>query len=383
MIEYLHWDRSQSNYRRMRKYWNQMLLGMAFVATVLIAVVIVGDARSLAKRLESFPVWYFLPIIVLKVMNWLFSYLEWHYFLHVIGVNPVLKGPTAPAPHPDQPATIRVQDSLILWMASLPFILSPGKIAEIIKALALKNLTGTPITRSAPIIFAERLVDGIAVVLLVGASAGIASDAIFTPGDVSPSYLRGVLIGISLFMLGLIVLIQFRGIIQRIITVAGQLPIVQHLENPLRTLYDSSYDLVKLRHLMPTTVFGMGAYFTDCVGFYFMLVGLGANPSGELFVQATFILGFSIVVSAISAMPGGAGGREITIAVLLSSIVGMGGAANSAAVLMIGIFQVWFGALVGIIIAIVFRHRLFPVSLERELSALEEQHNDDPATAAV
>ncbi len=366
----------------MRKYRNQVLLGIAFMAAVLVAVIILGDARELAHHLADFPLWLFIPIIGLKLANWILRYLEWHYFLHIIDVNPVLRGETRPAPTTDEPATIRVQDSFLLWIASLPFALSPGKIAEVLKALILKNMTDTPITRSTPIIFAERLVDGIAVMLLVGVSAATAGSSIFAVDNLSAQYVRGILIVATVFMIALIITIQFRRAAYALIRYGGCLPLLGRYEDGIRTFYDSSYDLAKLRHLTPTTLFGIAAYFTDCIGFYIMLLGLGQAPSGALFAQATFILGFSVIVSAISALPGGAGGRELTIGALLKEIVGMTGAANSAAVLMIGIFQVWFGTLVGIVVALLFRQRLFPSSLENDIAAYEQQQ-DSAAPATV
>ncbi len=357
----------------MRRYRNQIVLSLAFMAVVLVLVVLLSNAHQLADKLGDFPLLLFIPIIGLKVINWILRYLEWHYFLHIIDVYPVLRGETRPAPAPDQPATIRVQDSFILWMASLPFALSPGKIAEVLKALILKSMTQTPVSRSAPIIFAERLVDGIAVVLLVGISAAVAGDSLFAAEDVSADYIRAILIGAVVFMLLLIGIIQFRSSATHLITQLGRLPLIGRLEPSIHALYESSYDLAKIRHLAPTTFFGIGAYFTDCIGFYLMLVGLGETPSGDLFVQATFILGFSVVISALSALPGGAGGREITVGALLKGVVGMGGAATGAAVLLISFFQVWIGVLVGLLVILIFRKRLFPPSLEAEIEAYHRE----------
>ncbi len=353
----------------MQKYRNQIALGLAFTVVVMIVVVVLTSANSLLKQLSSFPIWLLLPVIGLKFINWGLRYLEWHYFLHIIDVKPVMRGQTRPALGTHQPATIRVQDSLILWMASLPFSLSPGKMAEVLKALILKSMTHTPVTRSTPIIFAERLIDGIAVVLILGTTAILMPSAIFATDSLSTGYIRLVMGGITLAMMGVIAVAQFKRAAYLLIDVAGKLPIVSRFQTEIRTLYNSSYELTKLRHLFNTTIFGLGAYFSDCVGFYLILLGLGQTPSTTLFAQATFILGFSVVISAISAMPGGAGGRELTVAVLLSGMVGMEDAAVGAAVLLIGIFQIWFGVIIGIFMGLIFNRRLFPPSLKDEIAA--------------
>ena len=362
----------------MRRYINQIMVGFAFMVAVMIGVVLFSNARELADKLGDFPLWIFIPVIVLKVANWVLRYLEWHYFLHIIDVDPVFRGETKHATD-TEPATIRVSDSFILWMSSLPFSLSPGKMAEVLKALVLKSMTGTPVVRSTPIIFAERLIDGIAVVIIISASALLAPHAVFSTEDLSVASIRFVMLGTTVFMVTLIAVAQYKRASYFLLDIISRLPILRRFEQELRTLYDSSYELTKIKHLMRTTAFGLGAYLSDCVGFYLILLGLGEPTSWTLFVQATFILGFSVIISAISAMPGGAGGREITIGVMLTGIVGMAEVAAAAAVLIIGIFQVWFGAFLGIMIGLIFRQRLFPPTLLEDVQNF--QHGAETAQA--
>ena len=146
---------------------------------------------------------------------------------------------------------------------------------------------------------------------------------------------------------------------------------VRRVAGPLRTLYDSSYELLKLRHLIPTTLLGIGAYFTDCVGFYLILRGLGVDGSPLLFGQTVFILGFSVIVAALSAMPGGAGGRELTIGAMLTGMVGLSKGDAGTATFLISIFQVWLGVLLGLVVLALARHVLFPPALRAELAAYE------------
>ncbi|KXK03206.1 MAG: hypothetical protein UZ04_CHB001001606 [Chlorobi bacterium OLB4] len=43
---------------------------------------------------------------------------------------------------------------------------TPGKLGEILKSYLIKEETGTPVSKSAPIILAERLTDFISMILL-------------------------------------------------------------------------------------------------------------------------------------------------------------------------------------------------------------------------
>ncbi len=193
----------------------------------------------------------------------------------------------------------------------------------------------------------------------------------FSPDTVSPAYVRAVLVGTTLALAAGIVALQFRPVAWWLLDRIAGWPVVGRLEGSLRTLYDASYDLLKLRHLAVTVLFGLGAYFSDCVGFYLLLRGLGIEGSWTLLAQATFILGFSVIIAALSAMPGGAGGRELTVSALLSGIVGLSRADAGTATFLISIFQVWLGVLLGLVVLALARHVLFPPALRAELAAYE------------
>lgn len=353
----------------MQSYRRQVAAGLLFISLALIAVVLVTGAGTLREKLDHFPLAYFVPVLALKVLNWALRYVEWRYFLGVIGVRTTWRGPTAPATA-SAPPTLRERDSVILWLAGLTLAISPGKLAEVLKALVLRHLTGVEFSRSAPVIFMERLVDGLAVIVL--AALGLAFVAGSLPGsDLSAGYAVVVLIGTTAALIAGITLVQVRPLALAVIDRSARWPLVGRFHAAIRTLYESSYDLLKLRHLAPMTLVGMGAYFSDAAGFYLLLRGLGIPGSATLFAQAVFILGFSVIVAALSAMPGGAGGRELTVGAMLTGVVGLSRADAGTATFLISLFQVWVGVVLGLAIIALFRRTLFPSALEDELVAYE------------
>ncbi|HML21481.1 MAG TPA: lysylphosphatidylglycerol synthase transmembrane domain-containing protein [Aggregatilinea sp.] len=353
----------------MRRYQHQVLAGLLFISVVLIAVIVFTGAGTLADKLRDFPVLLLIPVFLLKVVNWALRYAEWRYFLGVIGVRTV-HGDPARAAAPDASPAIHERDSILLWLAGLTLSLSPGKLAEVLKSLVVKNLTGVPFSRTVPVVFIERLVDGLAVILLAAGSLILAAPS-FAPDTVSPATVRGVLIGTTLALLAGIAVLQIRPLADWLLDRLRGWPLVGRFHEPLRTLYDATYDLLRLRHLVITVGFGLGAYFTDCIGFTLLLRGLGVTLTWTLLAQATFILGFSVIIAALSAMPGGAGGRELTVGALLSGIVGLSKADTGTATFLISIFQVWLGVLVGLGVIVLARHILFPPALDAEIAAYE------------
>lgn len=361
--------------RNVRNYRRQFLTGLGFVLLVLIAIILFFNAGELAQQLGSFPLWLLGPMVALKFINWGFRYWEWHYFLQVLGVEISPQMTTQPSPDDDTPPRLSLRDSVVIWTAGLPVAISPGKVAEVLKSIILKNLAGVPVSRSAPVVFAERLVDGLAVILLAAVSGLLISDSLLQAEAVSTGYVQGVLGLTILALLALMVAIQWRPAASWLLKHWGRLPVVWRLQDALRAFYNSSYDLIKGRHMLPTIGMGLIGYLCDGVIFYLVLIGLGQPPSWTLLGQSIFILGFSVIVAALSAMPGGAGGRELTVGVLLTALVGMPRAAIGAAVLMVGFFQIWFGTLLGLILIFIFRRTLFAPGLSNE----DEQTYPDPA----
>lgn len=347
----------------MRNYRNQVLAGLLFISLALVAVVALTGADDLAGKLKDFPLWLLVPVFLLKWFNWALRYSEWRYFLGVIGVRTVWHAPTGPN-------VINERDSALLWLAGMSLSISPGKLAEVLKALVLKNLTGTEISRSVPVVFMERLVDGLAVIFLAVISMIAVAGSLDT-GDLSATYVRAVLFGTTAALIGGILLVQYRPLALWVLDRMQGWPGIRRIHTSLRTLYESSYDLLKLRVLAPTILLGMGGYFSDCIGFYVLLRGLGLESSWMLFGQAVFILSFSVIIAALSAMPGGAGGRELTIGAMLTGMVGLTKTTAGTATFLISIFQIWVGVLVGLLVVALFRRILFPPSLAREIAAYE------------
>jgi uncharacterized protein (TIRG00374 family) len=348
----------------MRNYRNQILAGLLFISVALIAVVALTGVDALAGKLETFPLWLFIPVLLLKCVNWGLRYLEWRTFLRVIGVHTVWeKTESSPVP------SIRERDSLVLWLSGLAMAVSPGKLAEMLKALILKSLSGSDFSRNAPVVFMERLVDGFAVIIL-------AVIALLTVGGslsdgVAMSTVRLVLISVAAVLIVGTAIIQYRRLSLALLAWAGRLPLLRRIETILRNLYDSTYELLRLKNLALPLLFGLGAHFSDCIGFYLLLTGLGIDGSLTLFGQAMFVVSFAVIVASLSAMPGGAGGRELTAGAILTGVIGLSKTDAGTGTFLLSILQSWLGVLLGLVIIALFRQVLFPPSLEDEISAYE------------
>jgi uncharacterized protein (TIRG00374 family) len=86
---------------------------------------------------------------------------------------------------------------------------------------------------------------------------------------------------------------------------------------------------------------------------------LGVPAGWDSLSIAVFVLAFSTVIGAVSALPGGLGAAEASIAGMLVFLIGTPKDTAAAATLLIRFATLWFAVLLGLIIWGAFRKTLF------------------------
>src|SRR5712691_3376520 len=125
-----------------------IIFSLVLALIVMTAIALYGDLPHLITAIAHFR-WAFLPIILaLTLFNYLGRFLKWQYYLKRLAVS------------------INWRKSLLIFISGLSMAITPGKVGELLKSYLLKRSTGEPISRTSPIIVAERLTDGIAMIAL-------------------------------------------------------------------------------------------------------------------------------------------------------------------------------------------------------------------------
>ena len=351
-----------------RKYRNQIFLGFIVILGIYIVLLLLldnqgklSDADGVLTKLRNFPVAYLIPVIICQSFVILFRFIEWHYYILVIGAK----------------GKISLFDSAVIHISGFTMVVSPGKAAELLKAVFLKAKTGIPIARGMPVVIAERIVDGIAVILIMAVTLVLAGDSL----DLGDYYeiSRFIIFSASALIVAGLVVIQIQALAMFFLNLIPKLPLVGRLYAPLVEFYESSKEIFKLKHVIPMSIVGVGVYVASAVGFIIILLGLGFEFSWQLFLQTTFILGVTSAVAALSFVPNGAGVAEASNTLMLTGIIGavnplMTVTVATVAAVIQGFFHKWFRVLVGLVVAIIFRKRLFDDSFEQELLAYEQEH---------
>jgi uncharacterized protein (TIRG00374 family) len=295
------------------------LLLVALLGIAVFGLVIAwGDAPAVLRALADFPPLLVAPVLLLTIWNYALRFLKWQYYLGVLGITGVPS-----------------RTSLLVFLSGFAMSLTPGKAGELTKSLFLRELAGAPIARTAPIVFAERLTDGIAMLLL--ASAGLVGFRLGVPA----------LLGVAALAVLAIVLIQAPPVAHAGLRLLARIRAAHKLAQAAEVAYDSARELLSWRRLALGVAIGTVSWGGECLALYLILLGLGATPGWSLLNQATFALASASLVGSASLLPGGLGAAEGTVAGVLELIAGQPKEVAAAATLLIRACTLWFGVALG------------------------------------
>ena len=269
--------------------------------------------------------WFLLPLLlVLSFCNYLIRFFKWDYYLKRLKIN------------------ISKKLSFKIFISGLSMSASPGKMGEVLKSLLLKEINYDPISKTAPIILAERITDFLSLTFLA-----IVIGLYF-------NYTGIIAYIVLLFFVIIIVFISNRKIAEFFIDRLSRISFLhKHVEN-IKTLYESSYLLIKPKPLFYMFLVSVFSWFFECFGFYLILINFGQDVS---ILWPTFVFALSIIVGAVSMLPGGLGVTEGSLSLLLIN----GGMAKETAVastIIIRVVTLWFAVLLGVVFLFLLRKEI-------------------------
>ena len=232
--------------------------------------------------------------------------------------------------------------SFLIFLSSFVMSVTPGKLGEILKSYLLKEENGTEVSKSMPIVFAERLTDFISIVLL-----SIIGAFVFNYG-------QAVIIIIGTFFISVTLLLGFKTPCHALINFLCKIKFIGKHKEKLLTAYDSIYIMVKPKPLIITVLISMAAWFFECIGLYIVLEVFAASTGIQVnLLVATFIYGFSTLIGAIAMLPGGLGATEASMTGLLVYLK-IPSNVSAASTIIIRVATLWFAVLVGAIAVFVY-----------------------------
>ncbi len=118
----------------------------------------------------------------------------------------------------------------------------------------------------------------------------------------------------------------------------------------LLNFYESTFILFRPRATLIAVSLGTIAWLGEGIAMYLVLLGLGVPAGLNTAAIAVFVLSFSTIVGAVSALPGGLGAAEVSIAGMLTLLLQLPTSTATAATLIIRFAPLWFGVSLGLVV---------------------------------
>jgi glycosyltransferase 2 family protein len=296
------------------RLFRSLLIAVALGAVVAVGLAAAANLPATLEALGRFR-WRLGPLVLLAVaLSWLLRFAKWHFYLHCLEI---------PVPW---------RASLQIFLAGFTMAISPGKLGEVLKAVLVRDLAGTPVSRTASVVMAERLTD-VAGLLVLGAL-----------GATALPHGLPLLGGIAVTLVVGVVALRTPAIGRQ-----AQRLLPARLVEPVRQFVHGGRALLSVRALAVALAISIIAWFCECVAFSVILSGLGgAMPLRA----ATFVYAFAQLAGAVSMLPGGLGVAEGSLTGLLAGL-GTPLPEAAAATLLVRAMTLWLAVALGVVTLLV------------------------------
>ncbi len=287
------------------------------------AATLASDYRIIVASLMNFPIIILLEVLGLVSIGWLLRGWRFYYYLKQSSNN------------------VGITYSIAAFLAGFALTGTPGKLGEAVKGVFLKRDYHVSLTRVVGIVMIERLMDLWGVLLL-----GSLSIALFS------GWRHLFFLCAAAVILAGIFLCTER-LYRPALEFCGRIAFLSWICNRVLGV------LATGRDLMNPKIFGVGlvisslAWGMESIALYLVLTGFHIAST---LLEANFAYCFSTIVGALSMLPGGIGGTELSM-VGIFKFMGISYTQSLPVVIVIRLCTLWFAVLVGIIFMIILLAR--------------------------
>jgi uncharacterized protein (TIRG00374 family) len=253
----------------------------------------------------------------LSLLNYLLRFARWQTYLNSLG------------------CAVPAWPNCRFYLAGFAFTATPGKVGEAVRSLYLKRFN-VNYADSIAAFFVERLVDIVSMVLLSLLAAYMFDEW------------RWLIAVLSVVLILLLPVIRSHWLAEVIEALAARSEKMRAMAGHLLQLLRSSRVLLSSVNLYGGLIIGVLAWAAEGLALYIVIQMLGFDISVPL---AVGIYAVSILVGALSFVPGGLGGTEVVMGGLLV-LVGVDEPVAVSAVLICRIATLWFAVAIGLVAAL-------------------------------
>lgn len=255
-----------------------------------------------------------LLALALSLVNYVLRFARWQLYLAQLGHR------------------LPYAEHFKIYMAGFSMTIVPGKVGETIRSVFLKA-HGVDYAKSVAVFFSEQGSNLISMVLLAAAGAWVYPAA------------QPFVLGLSMVLIVILILLQQARLLLALDNLSARvLPVkLAQLIHAAVTTVQHAGRCLRFPILPMGIGIGMLAWAAEGLALYFMLQSLGSDISLQ---TALFIYAFSMLVGAVSFLPGGLGGVEASMVALLM-FYQLDQAHAVAVTLLVRLTTLWFAIALG------------------------------------
>jgi glycosyltransferase 2 family protein len=294
--------------------WMKAVVASTVVAAAAyLAVVLWVGHVQVRAALQMVTPQIVVALLTLSMVNYGLRFLRWHAYLRALG------------------GSIPVLHDLRIYVGGFALTTTPGKAGEIARTLWLHPY-GIPAVVSVAAFLSERILDFLVILLLSGSAAAL------TQGARWPLFIAVTAVGCVLLVIYLptFVVAPLRRILPH--SVRMQTALARFLEIVART----RACLTPARSAWGLLI-GILAWSAEGVGLFLLLYSFGQSLSP---MTAVSVYALSMLAGAVSFLPGGLGGSEATM-VLLLTVLKVPLPVAVAGTLIVRLTTLWFAVALG------------------------------------
>lgn len=312
----------------------RLALGAVLGLAVYAALALWADLDGLGAALTQIPGMRVAEALGLAFAGYLVRFIRWERYRLRLGIQ--LKRGT----------------SLLIFLAGFAGTVSPGKLGEALKSWLVREVEGSPLTRTAPIVLAERITDLLALLVLI-AIGGLASHPEFA----------WIFWGTLAICAAVIIPLAWPALGSRCLRMLAALPGIGRLAPHAERAQQSTALLMAPKELALAMLPAMLAWSLEALAFQRL-----CSPfleSGPAYSFALFAFALPLVAGALAIFtPGGLGVTEgLMTGMLVEHFTAAGlaakaaGGAAVASTMVTRLCTLWFALGVGLIALLLFRRQ--------------------------
>ena len=295
---------------------NRLILILISAVGIYAVFLLVSDYSIISEKISNFKINYLPLILFLVTASWCPVFIKWHFLLKNCEID------------------ISLTKNIAVFLSGLAFDITPGKLGALMKSQILKTSFDIPRTKTIPIVLVEKVYD------LIGAILASIAGIIILGMDV-------YLIIIAILVLAMVFFFLYYRpaselFFKRVTKTKFFSKYVENISEFDKTIQKSTNVKVATICILLAVTY----WFIVSAAVYFTLIGFDINILDYLKVLSIYAT--SILLGAISFIPGGVGITEGALAGLFT----LEGIDVSTALILsvtIRIFVLWYSVSIGFI----------------------------------